>query len=183
MNVTETKLKGCFIIEPVIFKDERGYFFESFNQRKFEEATGQNGVFVQDNISVSEYGVIRGLHFQTGEHAQAKLVQVLQGAVLDVAVDLREHSETFGQWVAITLTSDNKKQFYIPRGFAHGFSVLSETAMFSYKCDNIYNKASESGISYKDPDLNIDWQVPVENSKISEKDQTLPDFKSAYIFK
>lgn len=183
MKVTETKLKDCFIIEPAVFRDERGYFFESFNQQRFEEATGQNGAFVQDNISVSEYGVIRGLHFQMGEQAQAKLVQVLQGAVLDVAIDLREKSETFGQWVALELSVENKKQLYVPRGFAHGFSVLSETAMFSYKCDNFYDKAAESGIRYDDPAFEIDWRIPSENAKISEKDVLLGDFQSAYIFK
>jgi dTDP-4-dehydrorhamnose 3,5-epimerase len=183
MKVTATKLKDCFIIEPAIFKDERGFFFESFNRQKFEDATGQSGAFVQDNISVSAYGVIRGLHFQMGEHAQAKLVQVLQGAVLDVAIDLRKQSETFGQYFAIELSADNNMQLYIPRGFAHGFSVLSETAMFSYKCDNIYKKTSESGIRFDDPAFDIDWKVPLEHAKISEKDLVLGDFKSAYIFK
>ncbi|KAA5536240.1 dTDP-4-dehydrorhamnose 3,5-epimerase [Taibaiella lutea] len=183
MKATATKLKDCFIIESAVFKDKRGFFFESFNRQKFEDAIGQSGAFVQDNISVSGYGVIRGLHFQMGEHAQAKLVQVLQGAVLDVAVDLREKSETFGQYFAIELSADNNLQLYIPRGFAHGFSVLSETAMFSYKCDNFYNKASESGIRYDDPKFNIDWKIPMKSAEISEKDVLLGDFQSAYIFK
>jgi len=183
MKAIATKLEDCFIIEPTVFKDERGYFFESFNQKKFEEATGQNGAFVQDNLSFSEYGVIRGLHFQMEEYAQAKLVQVLAGTVLDVAIDLREKSATFGQWIGVELSGENKKQLYVPRGFAHGFSVLSETAMFSYKCDNFYNKEAESGIIYNDPELNIDWKIPSENAKISVKDMILPYFKSAYAFK
>ncbi|HEX8608100.1 MAG TPA: dTDP-4-dehydrorhamnose 3,5-epimerase, partial [Pedobacter sp.] len=155
MKVTETKLKGCYIIEPMVFKDSRGYFFETFNQPKFEELTGQSGHFVQDNQSSSTYGVIRGLHFQKGEFAQAKLVRVIEGAVLDVAVDIREGSETFGQWTSVELTADNNLQLYIPRGFAHGFSVISVTAVFAYKCDNTYNKASEGGIMYNDPNLGI----------------------------
>jgi dTDP-4-dehydrorhamnose 3,5-epimerase len=176
MKVTETKLKGCYIIEPTVFKDERGYFFESFNQPKFEQLTGQQGAFVQDNQSASTYGVIRGLHFQKGEHAQAKLVRVLEGRVLDVAVDIRESSETYGQWVAVELTAENNLQLYVPRGFAHGFSVLSETAVFAYKCDNNYNKESEGGIRYDDPTLNIDWGVPLGERKLSEKDLVLPLF-------
>lgn len=176
MKVTETKLKGCFIIEPAVFKDTRGYFFESFNQPKFEQLTGQQGAFVQDNQSASTYGVIRGLHFQRGEHAQAKLVRVLEGRVLDVAVDIRESSDTYGQWVAVELTAENNLQLYVPRGFAHGFSVLSETAVFAYKCDNNYNKESEGGICYDDPTLNIDWGVPVSERKLSEKDIVLPLF-------
>ncbi|WP_285009772.1 dTDP-4-dehydrorhamnose 3,5-epimerase [Pedobacter faecalis] len=176
MKVTETKLKGCFVIEPTVFKDSRGYFFESFNEPKFEELTGQNGHFVQDNQSASTYGVIRGLHFQKGEHAQAKLVRVIEGAVLDVAVDLREGSETFGEWVAVELTAENNLQLYVPRGFAHGFSVLSETAVFAYKCDNTYNKASEGGIRYDDPTLGIDWRIPADKRSLSDKDVILPYF-------
>jgi dTDP-4-dehydrorhamnose 3,5-epimerase len=177
MNVIETKLKGCFIIEPKVFKDDRGYFFESFNQQNFESLTGQSGHFVQDNQSASTYGVIRGLHFQKGEYAQAKLVRVIEGAVLDVAVDIREDSETYGQWVSVELTSENNRQLYVPRGFAHGFSVLSEHAVFAYKCDNFYNKASEGGIIYNDPTLNIDWQIPSDKVQLSEKDIVLPSFK------
>lgn len=178
MNVIETKLKNCFILEPRVFKDERGYFFESFNQKSFEEQTGQNGTFVQDNQSSSSYGVVRGLHFQKGEYAQAKLIRVIEGKILDIAVDLRKESGTYGQWVAIELSGDNRKQLYVPRGFAHGFSVLSETATVFYKCDNFYHKASEGGILYNDPDLNIDWQIPVGSAIISEKDQELSLFKN-----
>lgn len=177
MKVKETKLKGCFIIEPTVFKDSRGYFFESFNQGRFEQLTGQQGHFVQDNQSASTYGVIRGLHFQQAEHAQAKLVRVLEGAVLDVAVDIRPDSETYGQWVSVKLTADNNLQLYVPRGFAHGFSVLTETAVFAYKCDNNYDKESEGGLRYNDPDLNIDWGVPVDKMNLSEKDLILPFLK------
>lgn len=177
MKVTETKLKGCFIIEPSVFKDARGYFFESFNQGKFEALTGASGHFVQDNQSASTYGVIRGLHLQKGEHAQAKLVRVIEGRVLDVAVDVREGSETYGQWVSVELTAENNLQLYIPRGFAHGFSVLSETAVFAYKCDNGYNKESEGGIRYNDPTLAIDWGIPAGDENISEKDEVLPFFE------
>ena len=173
MKVTETKLKGCFVIEPRVFKDSRGYFFETFNQPKFEELTGQSGHFVQDNQSASTYGVIRGLHFQKGDFAQAKLVRVIEGRVLDVAVDIREGSETYGQWASIELSAENNLQFYVPRGFAHGFSVLSETAVFAYKCDNTYNKESEGGIAYNDPSLGIDWGIPEEARSLSDKDLAL----------
>ena len=176
MKVTETKLKGCFVIEPRVFKDSRGYFFETFNQPKFEELTGQSGHFVQDNQSASTYGVIRGLHFQKGDFAQAKLVRVIEGRVLDVAVDIREGSETYGQWASVELSAENNLQFYVPRGFAHGFSVLSETAVFAYKCDNNYNKESEGGIAYNDPSLGIDWGIPEEARSLSEKDLQLPNF-------
>ena len=177
MKVTETKLKGCFVIEPRVFKDSRGYFFETFNQPKFEELTGQSGHFVQDNQSASTYGVIRGLHFQKGDHAQAKLVRVIEGRVLDVAVDIREGSETYGQWASVELSAENNLQFYVPRGFAHGFSVLSETAVFAYKCDNTYNKESEGGIAYNDPSLGIDWGIPEEARSLSEKDLALGGIK------
>ncbi len=170
MQATETALKGCFIIEPRVFKDDRGYFFESFNQKVFEELIGQNVNFVQDNQSFSQYGVIRGIHFQQGEHAQAKLVRVLAGEVLDVAVDLRKNSETYGQHVAVKLTAANHKQLFVPRGFGHGFSVLSKTAIFAYKCDNYYHKDSEGGIVYNDPRLAIDWGIPAEMVQVSEKD-------------
>lgn len=179
MKVQETKLKGCFIIEPAVFRDSRGYFFESFNEQKFESLTGQNGHFVQDNQSSSCYGVIRGLHFQNAEHAQAKLVRVLEGKVLDVAVDIREGSLTYGQWVGVELSAENNLQFYVPRGFAHGFSVLSEHAVFAYKCDNSYHKASEGGIRYDDPLLNIDWRIPVDKRILSEKDELLPFLPAA----
>ena len=177
MKATQTKLKGCYIIEPVVFKDSRGYFFESFNAVKFEELTGHAVHFVQDNQSASTYGVIRGLHFQKGEHAQAKLVRVIEGSVLDIAVDIRKDSETYGQWVGVELTAENNLQLFVPRGFAHGFSVLSETAVFAYKCDNTYNKASEGGIVYNDPALGIDWQIPEEFRSLSEKDLALEVFE------
>ena len=174
MKVTETKLKSCFIIEPTIFKDDRGSFFESFNQDKFEALTGENGHFVQDNQSTSTFGVVRGLHFQKGIHAQAKLVRVLSGTVLDVAVDLREGSDTYGEWISIELSDENNMQLYIPRGFAHGFSVLSESATFAYKCDNSYNKASEGGIRFDDPNLKINWGIKLEEMSLSTKDYLLP---------
>lgn len=176
MESTETKLKGCFILQPKIFKDDRGYFFESYNQKTFQEHTGQKINFIQDNQSYSAYGTIRGLHFQKGESAQAKLVRVLQGKVFDVAVDLREDSETYGQWFGVELSGENNTQFFIPRGFAHGFSVLSETAVFAYKCDNYYDKASEGGIIYNDSTLNIDWGIEPGKEVISEKDLVLPTF-------
>lgn len=176
MKIKETPLKDCYIIEPTIIEDERGYFFEKFNERKFEELTGMNGHFVQDNISKSSYGVIRGVHLQKGEHAQAKLVSCLEGKVWDVAVDMREDSPTFGKWFGIELTAENKVQLYVPRGFGHGFSVLSETAIFSYKCDNFYHKESERGILYNDPDLNIDWKIDPKDAMLSEKDKKLSGF-------
>jgi len=176
MKIKETPLKDCYIIEPTIIEDERGYFFEKFNERKFEEFTGMNGHFVQDNISKSFYGVIRGVHLQRGEHGQAKLVSCIEGRVWDVAVDLRNDSPTFGKWFGIELTAENKKQLYVPRGFGHGFSVLSETAVFSYKCDNFYHKESERGIIYNDPHLNIDWKIPEQDAVLSEKDRKLAGF-------
>ena len=179
MRVKETKLNGCFIIEPTIFEDERGYFFESFNKQKFNELTGVEIEFVQDNESYSTKGVLRGLHFQRGDDAQAKLVRVSQGAVLDLAVDIRKDSPTFGQHVALELSSENKKQLFVPRGFAHGFIVLSDTVTFLYKCDNLYNKESEGGIIYNDPTLNIDWKLPAEDFIISQKDIILPTLADA----
>lgn len=176
MKIIKTKIKDLLIIEPQIFSDNRGYFFESYNQAKFSEA-GLDYTFIQDNQSMSSYGTIRGLHFQKGEHAQAKLVRVLEGAVLDIAVDLRPNSETYGQYVAVELSEDNNLQLMIPRGFAHGFSVLSKTAVFFYKCDNKYNKESEGGIRFDDPDLKIDWQIPEGEEIISEKDKLLPFLK------
>lgn len=177
MNITETKLKDCFIIEPKIFNDNRGYFFESFNEARFAELTGQNGRFVQDNQSSSSYGVIRGLHFQQGSLAQAKLIRAIQGKVLDVAVDLRQGSATYGEWIAEELSAENNRQLYVPRGFAHGFSVLSERATLLYKCDNVYAKEAEGGIRFDDPTLNIDWKIPSGNSVLSEKDLQLPLLK------
>ena len=178
MNVKETKLKGCFILEPKVFEDERGYFYESYNEKTFNDAIGREVVFVQDNESFSTKGVLRGLHFQKGAYAQAKLVRVIKGSVLDVAVDLRKESETYGQYISIDLSEENKKQLYIPRGFAHGFVVLSNTAIFSYKCDNFYNKEAESGIIYNDKHLNIDWKLPEEALILSDKDLKLPGFES-----
>ena len=179
LKFTETKLKGCFILEPKIIGDERGSFMESFNEKIFAEGVGQQVHFVQDNQSFSTKGVLRGLHYQTGAHAQAKLVRVLNGEVLDVAVDLRPNSPTYGQHETALLTGDNQIQFYIPRGFAHGFLVLSDTATFFYKCDNFYNAASEGGILFNDPTLNIDWKSPIEDIIISEKDQQLPTLENA----
>ena len=173
MNVIETAIPGVVIIEPRVFEDARGYFFESFNQREFEEKVGPI-CFVQDNESKSSYGVVRGLHFQKGEHAQSKLVRVVKGAVLDVAVDIRKGSPTFGKWVSVELTEDNHRQFFIPRGFAHGFSVLSEMAVFQYKCDNFYAPQSEGAIAWDDPDLNIDWRIPADKIILSAKDSKHP---------
>ncbi len=170
---------GCFVIEPKVFRDERGYFMESFNERTFSEKTGQEIHFVQDNQSFSGQGVLRGLHYQTGNYSQAKLVRVLKGEVLDVAVDIRPGSKTFGQYDSVVLSGENQKQFFVPRGFAHGFLVLSQTAVFFYKCDNFYNKESEGGIIYNDSDINIDWQFPLSDLIISEKDKHLPKLSQA----
>jgi dTDP-4-dehydrorhamnose 3,5-epimerase len=179
MIATETKLKGCFIIEPQVFEDERGYFYESYNKNKFQAATGLDVNFIQDNQSFSGYGVLRGLHYQTGEAAQAKLVRVARGAVLDVAVDLRRDSDTFGQHVAVALSAENRQQLFVPRGFAHGFAVLSETAEFMYKCDNFYNKEFERGIIFNDATLNIDWKLKDDVVLVSQKDRELPAFANA----
>lgn len=179
MNFIPTKLEGCFIIEPKIINDERGYFMESFNENTFQKGIGKPVHFVQDNQSFSTKGVLRGLHYQTGEHAQAKLVRVLQGEVLDVVVDIRPNSDTFGEYVSVLLTGENQTQFFVPRGFAHGFLVLSDTATFFYKCDNFYNKESEGGVIYNDKSVNIDWQFPTENLIISEKDLILPTIENA----
>ena len=176
MPFIPTKIKDVVIFEPRIFTDDRGYFFETYNEKLFND-NGITAKFVQDNQSKSSYGVIRGLHFQKGEHAQAKLARVLQGSVLDVAVDLRAGSETYGKYVAVELSDVNNLQLFIPRGFAHGFSVLSRTAVFAYKCDNLYCKESEGGIDCNDPDLGIDWQIPVEDRVLSEKDKLHPLFK------
>ncbi len=179
MTFTETKLKGCFILEPKIVKDERGYFMESFNEKTFQEGIGQKVTFVQDNQSFSNKGVLRGLHYQCGKYAQAKLVRVLQGEVLDVVVDLRPESKTYGEYHAVLLSAENKKQFFVPRGFAHGFLVLSETATFFYKCDNFYNAASEGGLIFNDETVNINWNFPINELIISEKDQNLPNLVNA----
>ncbi|MFT7350752.1 MAG: dTDP-4-dehydrorhamnose 3,5-epimerase [Flavobacterium sp.] len=179
MNFVKTKLSDCFIVEPKIIRDERGYFMESFNEEIFKNGVGANVNFVQDNQSFSIKGVLRGLHYQTGNFSQAKLVRVLQGEVLDVAVDIRPESKTYGQYEAVVLSEENQKQFYVPRGFAHGFLVLSETATFFYKCDNFYNKESEGGIIYNDPAIAIDWNFDLENLLISDKDQVLPTLQNA----
>ena len=176
MEVIKTNIEGVIIIEPRIFKDDRGYFFESFSQREFEEKVCKT-TFVQDNESKSSYGVLRGLHFQKPPFAQSKLVRVIKGAVLDVAVDIRKGSPTFGQYVSVELTGDNHRQFFIPRGFAHGFSVLSEEVIFQYKCDNFYSPQSEAAIAWNDPDLNIDWRIPIEEVVLSEKDSKHPKLK------
>lgn len=169
MEVIKTNIDGVVIIEPRIFRDERGYFFESFSQRDFQEKVC-NTVFVQDNESKSSYGVLRGLHFQKPPYAQSKLVRVIKGAVLDVAVDIRKGSPTFGQHVAVELTEDNHRQFFIPRGFAHGFSVLTDEVIFQYKCDNFYAPQSEGALAWDDPDLGIDWRIPTDKVLLSEKD-------------
>lgn len=179
MNFIPTKLEGCFIIEPQVILDERGYFMESFNENTFQKGIGQKVHFVQDNQSYSSKGVLRGLHYQTGSYAQAKLVRVLQGEVLDVAVDIRPDSPTYGQYEAVVLSGENQRQFFVPRGFAHGFLVLSNTATFFYKCDNFYNKESEFGIIYNDKTLNIDWKFPLHELIISPKDKIQPTLENA----
>lgn len=173
MNFIKTGIEGVVIIEPRVFEDSRGYFFESFNLKEFEEAVGPV-CFVQDNESKSSYGVVRGLHFQKGEHAQAKLVRVVKGAVLDVAVDIRKDSPTYGEHVAVELTEDNHRQLFLPRGMAHGFSVLSEEAIFQYKCDNFYCPSSEGAIAWDDPELGIDWRIPAGQVILSAKDSCHP---------
>ncbi len=179
MNAIKTELKGCFILEPKVFQDYRGYFFESFNQQLINKLTNTSTNFVQDNESFSTKGVLRGLHYQIGEHAQAKLVRVVKGKVLDVAVDVRKDSGTFGKYISVELSEDNKRQLFVPRGFAHGFIVLSETAIFSYKCDNFYNKESEGGIIFNDSTLDINWQLPENEFLVSEKDILLPQLENA----
>lgn len=179
MKLIDTGIKDLYVIEPRVFGDHRGYFFESYNKQAFDEL-GLKYNFVQDNESFSKYGTLRGLHFQKGEYAQAKLVRVVQGKVLDVAVDLRTGSTTFGKSYSIELSDENKKMFIIPRGFAHGFVVLSESAIFNYKCDNFYSQVNEGGILYNDPELEIDWRVPEDKIILSEKDKSNPllkDFK------
>jgi len=177
MKIEATALEGCFIIHDTVFEDSRGYFFESFNRDTFYKQTGFDTNFVQDNQSSSSKGVLRGLHFQRGEFAQAKLVRVLQGKVLDVVVDIRKDSATYGKHVALELSDTSHTQLYIPRGFAHGFLVLSERAVFFYKCDNYYNKQAEGGIMYNDPSLQIDWKLPAEELILSDKDKQNPFLK------
>lgn len=176
MNITKTNIDGVVIIEPKIFKDNRGYFFESFNEKEFKEKVA-NINFVQDNESKSSYGVLRGIHFQAPPYAQSKLVRVVKGKVLDVAVDLRKDSPTFGQWVSVILSSRNHKQFFLPQGMGHAFVVLTKTAVFQYKCDNFYNKESEGAIIWNDKDLNIDWIIQEKDIILSEKDKKHPTLK------
>ena len=182
MEVIKTDIEGLVIIEPKVFKDARGYFLESFSQREFEQKVRKVN-FVQDNESMSSYGVMRGLHFQRPPYSQSKLVRCVKGRVLDVAVDIRKGSPTYGKHVAVELTEDNHRQFFVPRGFAHGFAVLSETAVFQYKCDNFYAPEADGGISIKDESLGIDWQIPTESALLSEKDLKhlcLADFDSPF---
>lgn len=182
MEVIKTKLDGVVIIEPKVYKDTRGYFFESFSLREFKEKVRKIN-FVQDNESMSSYGVMRGLHFQCPPYAQSKLVRCVRGTVLDVALDIRKGSPTYGQHVAVELSEDNHRQFFIPRGFAHGFAVLSETAVFQYKCDNFYAPQADSGVSILDDSLGIEWQIPVADAILSEKDtfhKCLSDFDSPF---
>ena len=182
MEVIKTEIEGVVIIEPRIFKDERGYFYESFSQREFEEKVCRT-TFVQDNQSKSSYGVLRGLHFQKPPYSQSKLVRCIKGAVLDVAVDIRKGSPTFGKYVAVELTEENHRQFFVPRGFAHGFAVLSDEAVFQYKCDNFYNKESEGSVAWNDPQLGIDWRVPADRIILSEKDKLSKSVAEAdYLF-
>lgn len=176
MNVIKTKIDGLVIIEPKLFVDERGYFFESFNQRDFTSAIGDI-TFVQDNESKSSYGVLRGLHFQLPPYAQSKLVRVIEGRVLDIAVDIRKNSPTFGRYVSVELTADNHRQFFIPKGFAHGFVVLSQQAVFQYKCDEFYHPEAEGAIAWNDSTINIDWQIPTNHIILSPKDKAHPVFQ------
>lgn len=177
MKVTKTFIEGLLLIEPDVHGDSRGYFMESFNARTFRELTGIDVDFVQDNESKSSYGVVRGLHFQRPPHAQAKLVRVVEGRVLDVAVDLREGSETYGKHFAVELSEENHFQMYIPKGFAHGFSVLSEKVVFQYKCDDYYAPETEGALAWDDPDMAIDWRIPHESVRLSEKDKNHPRLK------
>lgn len=182
-EVIKTDIEGVIIIEPIVFGDARGYFMESFNAKEFAEKTGLNINFVQDNESMSSYGVMRGLHFQNPPYTQSKLVRCVKGAVLDVAVDIRKGSPTYGKHVAVELTEDNHRQFFVPRGFAHGFAVLSETAVFQYKCDNFYAPQADGGINILDASLGIDWRIPTDRALLSEKDTRhamLKDFDSPF---
>lgn len=183
MTVIKTEIDGVVIIEPRLFKDDRGYFFESFSQREFDEKVG-HVEFVQDNESMSSYGVMRGLHFQRPPYTQSKLVRCVRGAVLDVSVDIRKGSPTYGKHVAVELTEDNHRQFFIPKGFAHGFAVLSDTAVFQYKCDNFYHPEADGGISILDDSLGIDWRIPTDRAILSEKDTKHPllkDFETPFV--
>lgn len=179
MRIIETSLEDLLVIEPKVLKDSRGFFFESYNKRRFLEVTGQDVDFIQDNLSRSDYGVLRGLHFQNNPFGQSKLVTVLKGEVLDVVLDIRKGSSTYGKYFSLKLNEENKLQIFVPKGFAHGFIVLSEYAEFHYKCDNYYAPDYESGICYNDPELNIDWELPSSDIKISEKDRHLKTLKEA----
>ena len=183
MKVLKTAIEGLLIIEPTVFGDSRGYFFESYNKQRFKDETGLDIDFVQDNESMSSYGVMRGLHFQRPPFTQSKLVRCVRGKVLDVAVDIRKGSPTYGQHVAVELTEDNHRQFFVPHGFAHGFAVLSQTAVFQYKCDNFYAPQDDGGINIKDETLGIDWQIPMDRAILSDKDlkhPNLADFDSPF---
>lgn len=179
MNIITTPFEGLLIIEPRVFHDDRGYFYESYNKNAFKEATGMDIDFVQDNQARSTINVLRGLHFQNPPHAQTKLIRSLEGSIWDVVVDLRKESKTFGQWFGVELSADNKRQFLIPKGFAHGYSVLTETAEVFYKCDDFYSKQDEGGVFYNDPELKIDWKIEMNNAIVSEKDMQQPLLKHA----
>ena len=181
MDYKETCIPGVFVIEPRVFNDARGYFFEAFKKDEFNEHVGEID-FIQDNESKSSYGVLRGLHYQKGEWSQAKLVRVIKGRVLDVAVDIRKSSPTFGQHVMVELSEDNKRQFFIPRGFAHGFLVMSQEAVFTYKVDNVYAPQAEAGIRFDDPDLDIEWPIDSKDMLLSDKDVKAPRMKDAELF-
>lgn len=176
MEVKKTDIEGVLIVEPKVWGDDRGYFFESFNAREFAEKTGLNITFVQDNESKSRYGVLRGLHFQLPPYTQSKLVRVVKGRVLDIAVDIRKGSPTYGKWVSCELTEDNHRQFFVPKGMAHGFCVLSEEAVFQYKCDDFYHPEAEGGIAWDDPDIAVQWPIPAEDISLSERDKHHPCF-------
>ncbi|MEP2936564.1 MAG: dTDP-4-dehydrorhamnose 3,5-epimerase [Gilvibacter sp.] len=179
MKVLKTTLDGCLIINPAVYKDERGFFCETFHEQRFKETTGISTSFVQDNQSQSSFGVLRGLHYQIGDYAQAKLVRVIQGKVLDIVVDLRRESATFGEHFSIELDAESMTQLYVPRGFAHGFVTLSEQSIFAYKCDNYYHKDAEQGIRFDDATLGLDWHLKANQLVVSNKDLELPDFKNA----
>jgi len=180
VKITETHLKACFVIEPKVFEDKRGIFFESYQKRKLDAALGYDVNFVQTNHSVSKQGVLRGLHFQTGIYAQAKLVRVIRGEVLDVVVDLRIGSPTFAEHFKLKLSANNAKSIFIPKGMAHGFLTLSKEALFTYQCDNYYDKEADRGVIYNDDDLNIDWEIPIDKLTLSSKDIILPSFKEVF---
>lgn len=181
MNIIKTPIEGLLIIEPRVFNDDRGYFYESYNKKTFNEVTGTDIDFVQDNQARSTINVLRGLHYQNNPHAQTKLIRALEGTIWDVVVDIRRESKTFGQWYGVELSAENKRQFLIPKGFAHGYSVLSETAEVFYKCDDFYSKDDEGGVYYADPALDIDWKINLTDAIISEKDHKQPLMKDANI--